>query len=102
MARQAHGHQGGNGPECISATLAIWAEKQGIALTHIQPDKPQQNAYVQRYNRTVRHEWLDLYIFETIAEAQSIATDWLCTYNNERPNMGIGGITPAQKLQMAA
>jgi len=40
--------------------------------------------------------------FETIAEEQSIATDWLWTYNNERPNMGIGGITPAQKLKMAA
>ncbi|KIX17237.1 integrase [Paracoccus sp. 228] len=91
-----------NGPEYISATLAIWAAKQGIVLTHIQPGKPQQNAYVERYNRTVRHEWLDLYIFETIAEAQSIATDWLWTYNNERPNMGIGGITPAQKLKMAA
>ncbi len=45
---------------------------------------------------------LDLYIFETIEEAQEIATDWLWTYNNERPNMGIGGITPAQKLKMAA
>ena len=55
-----------------------------------------------RYNRTVRHEWLDLYVFETIEEAQEIATDWLWTYNNERPNMGIGGITPAQKLKMAA
>ena len=91
-----------NGPEYISATLAIWAAKHGIALNHIQPGKPQQNAYVERYNRTVRHEWLDIYIFETIAEAQSIATDWLWTYNNERPNMGIGGISPAQKLKMAA
>lgn len=34
--------------------------------------------------------------------AEKIATDWLWTYNNERPNMGIGGITPAQKLKMAA
>lgn len=50
----------------------------------------------------IRHEWLDLHIFETIEEAQQIATDWLWTYNNERPNMGIGGITPAQKLMMAA
>lgn len=91
-----------NGPEYISATLATWAAKQAIALIHIQPGKPQQNAYVERYNRTVRHEWLDLYIFETIAEAQRIATDWLWTYNNERPNMGIGGITPAQKLKIAA
>ena len=62
----------------------------------------QQNAYVERYNRTVRHEWLDLYIFETIEEVQQIATEWLWTYNNERPNMGIGGVTPAMKLKMAA
>lgn len=75
-----------------------WAETQAIALSHIQPGKPQQNAYVERYNRTVRHEWLDQYIIESIEEAQEFATQWLWTYNNERPNMGIGGITPAQKL----
>jgi putative transposase len=45
---------------------------------------------------------LDLYIFETIEEVQQIATEWLWTYNNERPNMGIGGLTPAMKLNMAA
>jgi len=43
-----------------------------------------------------------LHIFETIKEVQDIATDWLWTYNHERPNMGIGGITPAQKLKRAA
>ena len=45
-----------NGPEYISGTLRCWAEKRGIALAFIQPGKPQQNAYVERYNRTVRHE----------------------------------------------
>ncbi|TKT58723.1 IS3 family transposase [Agrobacterium sp. LC34] len=91
-----------NGPEYISGKLMEWAEKRGIALSHIQPGKPQQNAYVERYNRTVRHEWLDQHIIESIEEAQEFATQWLWTYNNERPNMGIGGITPAQKLKMAA
>ena len=91
-----------NGPEYISGCLMEWAEDKGITLTYIQPGKPQQNAYVERHNRTVRHEWLDLYIFETIEEVQNIATEWLWTYNNERPNMGIGGITPAMKLRMAA
>ncbi|WP_090525768.1 IS3 family transposase, partial [Paracoccus isoporae] len=91
-----------NGPEYVSSKLMNWAERQGIALTYIQPGKPQQNAYVERYNRTVRHEWLDLYIFETIEEVQRTATKWLWTYNNERPNMGNGGITPAMKLKMAA
>jgi putative transposase len=90
------------GPEYVSSTLMTWAEKRGIALTYIQPGKPEQNAYVERYNLTVRHEWLDLYILETIEERQQIATEWLWTYNNERPNLGIGGVTPAMKLKMAA
>ncbi len=90
-----------NGPEYISGTLMTWAEKGGIHIEYIQPGKPQQNAYIERYNRTVRGEWLDRNIFETIEEAQYQATEWLWTYNNDRPNMGIGGITPAMKLKMA-
>lgn len=91
-----------NGPENVSATLMIWAENRGIAIQHIQPGKPQQNAYVERYNRTVRNEWLAQNIFETIEEAQEQATRWLWTYNNDRPNMAIGGVTPAMKLKQAA
>ncbi len=64
-----------NGPEYISGKLMEWAEKQGVRLEYIQPGKPQQNAYIERYNRTVRGEWLSQYIFETIEEAQDQATD---------------------------
>ena len=90
---------GYNGPEYISHALAEWAEKHGIALMFIQPGNPQQNAYVERYNRTVRYDWLNQHMFMSIDEAQDSATAWLWTYNNERPNMAIGGITPAQKLE---
>lgn len=45
-----------NGPELISARLMEWAAKHQIHITHIQPGKPQQNAYVERFNRTVRYE----------------------------------------------
>ena len=48
-----------NGPELVSGTLLSWAEKRGKAIQHIQPSKPQQNAYIERYNRTIRHEWLE-------------------------------------------
>ena len=91
-----------NGPEYISETLRKWAEKHNVSIQHIQPGQLQQNVYVERYNRTVRPEWLDQYIIESIEEAQDQATQWLWTYNNDRPNMGIGGITPALKLKMAA
>jgi putative transposase len=88
-----------NGPEYISHALAKWAKKHDIILMFIQPGNPQQNAYVERYNRTVRYDWLSQHIFASIEAAQASATQWLWTYNNERPNMAIGGITPAQKLE---
>jgi putative transposase len=91
-----------NGPEYISHKLHAWADKHAIRLEYIQPGNPQQNAYVERYNRTVRYDWLAQYLFESIEEVQDHATKWLWTYNNERPNMGIGGITPMQKLRRAA
>ena len=91
-----------NGPEYISHRFLAWAEKQGIKIEHIQPGNPRQNAYVERYNRTVRYDWLSHYLFESIQEVQDFATRWLWTYNNERPNMALGGITPMQKLARAA
>lgn len=84
-----------NGPEYVSGKPMDWAKKRNITLQYIQPGNPQQNAYIEQYNRTVRHEWLDQYIVETIKEAQHPATKWLWTYKNERPNKGVGGITPA-------
>ena len=89
-----------NGPEYVSHLLAAWAAKHNIVLQFIQPGKPQQNAYVEHFNRTVRYDWLNQYIFETISQAQEAATVWLWTYNNEHPNMVLGGITPKQKLAM--
>jgi len=91
-----------NGPEYVSTALINWAERRGIRLQYIQPGQPQQNAYVERYNRTVRYDWLGQHLFESIAEVQAFATRWLWTYNHERPNMALGGITPMQKLALAA
>ena len=93
-----------NGPEYVSGKLIKWTSKHHITLSYIQPRKPQQNAYIERYNRTVHNEWLGTHIFHSIQEVQDHATQCLWTYNNN-PNMSIGGITPAMKLnqyQMAA
>jgi putative transposase len=91
-----------NGPEYVSAALMAWANRHSIRIEFIQPGKPQQNAYIERYNRTVRYDWLAHYLFDSIEEVQDYATRWLWTYNHERPNMALGGITPKQKLALAA
>eukprot|EP01133_Synstelium_polycarpum_P018086 gene18086-21614_t len=91
-----------NGPEHISAVTLARAAKRGIRIDFIQPGQPQQNAYVERYNRTVRYDWLAHHLFETLDEIQDFATRWLWTYNHDRPNMALGGITPKQKLALAA
>lgn len=90
-----------NGPEYVSNQLVTWAIKQNITLMYIQPGKPTQNAYIERFNRTARHEWLDMHEFENVAHAQDVATKWLWTYNNERPNTAIGGVPPRTILQAA-
>ncbi|WP_131865448.1 IS3 family transposase [Biostraticola tofi] len=91
-----------NGPEYLSIQLQKWTIKHQITLLYIQPGKPQQNAYIERFNRTVRYDWLNQYVFSYIAEVQDFATRWLWTYNHERPHMGLGGITPMQKLALVA
>jgi putative transposase len=89
------------GPEYIAQALVDWANARRITLMYIQPGKPTQNAYIERFNRTVRHEWLDLHVFDSIEQAQQLATQWLWIYNNERPHTAIGGLPPRQLLNAA-
>lgn len=90
-----------DGPEYISGALLAWAERQNIRSEHIQAGKPQQNAYIERYHRTVRYSWLARTLFDTIEqvhEGQPLAM----VLHHERPNMALGGITLMQKLAFAA
>jgi putative transposase len=50
----------------------------------------------------MRYDYLAHHLFETLDEIQEFATCWLWTHNHDRPNMALGGITPKQKLALAA
>ena len=69
-----------------------WAIKERITLLYIQPGKPTQNAYIERFNRTARHELLELSLLEDIEHAQLLATQWQSTYYNICPRSAIGGV----------
>ena len=89
-----------SGTEYITAAIQNWAAELGIRLEYIQPGKPQQNAYVERFNRIVRYEWLSQYYWSSIEEVQEFANQWMWTNNNVRPNMVLCGNTPKQKINM--
>lgn len=74
----------------------------GIRLEYIQLGKSQQNAYVERFNRTVRYEWLSKYQWRNLDEVRDYATQSMFRYNHEHPNMALGSIIPKQRLAMAA
>ena len=83
-----------NGPEFISHGFVRWATEHSIRIEYIQPGKPQQNAYIERYNRTVRYSWLSKHLFDTLDEVQDYATSWLWHYNHERPHQANKGKPP--------
>lgn len=87
-----------NGPEMTSQLFTEWAAGKGIELRFIEPGEPNQNAYIERFNRTYRNEVLDAYLFKSIEQVQHITEEWLLEYNERRPHDALGGLPPRQFL----
>ena len=84
-----------NGPEFRSKLFQLWLQSKGIKWSRIQKGKPQQNAIVERFNRTYREDVLDANVFYSIEHAQEITDRWMFEYNNERPHQSLNYHTPA-------
>lgn len=84
-----------NGPELISARLLDWCEDQGIEVVHVQPGKPQQNAFIERFNGSFRREFLNVYLFENLTQVREMSWLWRLDYNEQRPHESLGNLPPA-------
>jgi putative transposase len=91
-----------NGPEFLGETFTSWAKEAGMAIQYIQPGKPNQNAYVERFNRTYREELLDQYLFATLDDVREATYWWMREYNEERPHDALADRTPAEARAQAA
>ena len=91
-----------NGPEFLGEIFTSWAKEAGMAIQYIQPGKPNQNAYVERFNRTYREELLDQYLFARLEDVREATYWWMLEYNEERPHDSLGDRTPAEARQQIA
>ena len=91
-----------NGPEFLSGEFVAWAEEAGMMIRYIQPGKPNQNAFIERFNKTYRNEVLDLYLFRNLQEVREITYWWKLAYNEQRPHDSLGDMTPAAYLSKKA
>jgi len=85
-----------NGPELRSQAFTEWCAAHQIELRFIQPASPAQNAFVERFNRTYRHEILDAYVFDNLEQVRLISEGWLQLYNEERPHRALGRLPPVR------
>ena len=83
-----------NGPEFISKAFGQWCEGKNIQIKFIQPGKPSQNAYIERFNRIFREDILDAYWFEDIDQVRIIAEQWRQDYNQHHPHSALEGASP--------
>lgn len=88
-----------NGPEFLGAEFAHWCEDHDILIDYIEPGKPNQNAYIERFNRSYRTEVLDVYLFSSLDEVREITWRWMLEYNEERGHDRLGKMTPAEFYQ---
>ena len=75
-----------NGPEFISHKLEQWCYIYSIELKFIQPGSPTQNSRMERLNGSMRREFFDAYLFDTLTEVKIMADEWIYDYNNHRPH----------------
>ncbi len=83
-----------NGPEFISVNLLNYCEDNQILLCRIQPGKPQQNGFIERFSSSFRREFLNAYLFESLSQVRELAWLWQQDYNRNRTHESLNHLPP--------
>lgn len=88
-----------NGPEFIAHITSDWSKMHEIEFKYIQPGKPTQNAFIERFNGSYRRGVLNKYIFEHIDQVREQTQIWMKDYNHQRPHNALGNLAPVKYAQ---
>lgn len=85
-----------NGPEFTSNEFILWAKDNRISIQYIQPGRPMQNGFIERFNRLYREAVLDAYLFFELYEVRLLTAEWMEEYNIRRPHEALDNLTPSE------
>lgn len=85
-----------NGPEFVATAVLRWVQTVAIETVFIDPGKPWQNGTDESFNGKFRNECLTLEWFRNRLDAKVSIERWRQHYNEERPHMSLGDLTPAE------
>lgn len=85
-----------NGTEFTSRAILKWAGDNDVDWHYIDPGKPQQNAFIESFNGSLRDELLNEEIFDTLDDARRKLALWRYDYNTVRPHSSLANQTPAK------
>lgn len=85
-----------NGSEFTSSDFCLWCRERSIEIQYIQPGKPMQNGYIERFNRLYREAVLDAYLFFDLDQVRQLTAQWLEEYNIRRPHEALNNLTPEE------
>ena len=88
-----------NGPEFLSNKLVEFCNKENIHIKYIQPGKPTQNAFIERFNKTYREDVLDAYLFESLYQLRELSENWMNEYNQLHPHQSLNNMSPLKYLE---
>lgn len=83
-----------NGPEFIAQITQQWSLAKGIEFIYIQPGKPTQNAFIERFNGSFRRCVLNAHIFESLEQMWHKTEEWMYDYNHHRPHDSLKRLPP--------
>ena len=88
-----------NGPEFRSQVFTEFCELKCIKINYIQPGKPTQNAYIERFNRLFREDILDAYLFKDVDQVNTLSQEWKDDYNHNHPHKSLNKMSPKKFVE---
>lgn len=89
-------HHSDRGVQYCSSEYVKLLQDNTMQISMTESGDPLENAIAERINGIIKEEYLDNYQVKNLGEAEKLLKQVIRLYNEERPHMSIGNMTPSQ------